>query len=222
MVESDLETRVALLERRVRELESVRSPAPAPRRAPQPAPVPERRAAWRDPEPEAPARVAPRRDAPQLEDLLGGRVLAWVGALAVLVGLVLLLVIAISNGWIGEGARTLMAGAASLGLLAAGVRRHERRGRTEASLAAAAAGIAGLFATCVVAGAVDALVPAPVARAGARAPPPPPPPPAPPPPKSPPPRRSFFVIWAVANRRLGPTSSATISTTLRRLPSRSS
>src|SRR6266540_151226 len=53
-------------------------------------------------------------------------------------------------------------------------------------------------------------------------PPPRPPPESPPPPKSPPPRRSFFVTWAVANRRLGPTSSAMISTTLRRLPSRSS
>ena len=93
--------------------------------------------------------------------------LAWVGALAVLVGLVLLLVIAVSNGWIGETARTLMAGAASLGLLAAGVRLHERRGRTEASLAAAAAGVAGLFATCVVAGAVYELVPAPLALAAA-------------------------------------------------------
>src|SRR5215204_635644 len=51
---------------------------------------------------------------------------------------------------------------------------------------------------------------------------PPPPPLSPPPPKSPPPRRSFLVTWAVANRRLGPTSSAMISTTLRRLPSRSS
>src|SRR5829696_108323 len=37
---------------------------------------------------------------------------------------------------------------------------------------------------------------------------PPPPPVSPPPPKSPPPRRSFLVTWAVAKRRLGPTSSA--------------
>jgi uncharacterized membrane protein len=62
-------------------------------------------------------------------------VLAWVGALAVVVGLFLLLVIAISNGWIGETARTVMAGATSLALLAAGARLHARRGRTEASLA---------------------------------------------------------------------------------------
>jgi uncharacterized membrane protein len=187
MAERDLEIRLALLEWRVRELEATR---PAARRAlpqlrPEPfsplpaepsppacrdvAPAPQRRAAWRDAEPVAAAARAPRREAPQLEDLLGGRVLAWVGALAVLVGLLLLLAIAISNGWIGEGARTLMAGAASLGLLAIGARLHERRGRTEASLAAAAAGIAGLFATCTVAGAVYDLVPAPLALAAALA-----------------------------------------------------
>ena len=183
MVESDLETRVAQLERRVRELEGHRPAPRAPVRRPRPAaptlrteplrmesvpapPVASRKAPAPAPRREAPA-PAPRREAPQLEDLLGGRVLAWVGALAVLVGLFLLLVIAISNGWIGETARTLMAGAASLGLLAAGARLHERRGRTEASLAAAAAGIAGLFATCTVAGAVYELVPAPLALAGA-------------------------------------------------------
>src|SRR5436190_12677739 len=64
----------------------------------------------------------------------------------------------------------------------------------------------------------------PVGAGWGLSPPRPPPRPPPPPlsPKSPPPRRSFFVIWAVAKRRLGPTSSAMISTTLRRLPSRSS
>src|SRR5207237_8617862 len=43
-------------------------------------------------------------------------------------------------------------------------------------------------------------------------------PPPPPPPKSPPPRRSLRLTCAVAQRRLGPTSSATISTTLRFSP----
>ncbi len=36
---------------------------------------------------------------------LGGRVLAWVGGLAVLVGIVFLLAIAVSRGWIGEDER---------------------------------------------------------------------------------------------------------------------
>ena len=95
--------------------------------------------------------------------------LAWAGALAVVTGLVFLLVIAVSRGWIGEAERTLLAGATSLLLLAAGVRLHERRGRTDAALAAAAAGVAGLFGTLTVAGAVYDLVPAPLALAGALA-----------------------------------------------------
>jgi uncharacterized membrane protein len=173
----ELETRLAVLERRIDELEA---PAwqplggyVAPRSARRPAPAPPRPAAARpaqagQPAP-ATARPAPNRDADRLEELLGGRVLAWVGALAVLTGLFFLLVIAVSHGWIGEAQRTVMAGAASLALLILGVRWHEHRGRTEASLAAAATGIAGLFATCSVAGAVYDLVPSPLALAGALA-----------------------------------------------------
>ena len=72
----------------------------------------------------APVRPAPttaRRTVPaaaaqaaRLEDLLGGRVLGWVGGFTVLVGLLFFLVIAASRGWIGEEARVVMAGAPSL------------------------------------------------------------------------------------------------------------
>ena len=86
--------------------------------------------------------------------------LGWVGGLAVLVGLLFFLVIAASRGWIGEEARVLMAAAASLLMLSTGAWMHERHGRTEAALAAASTGIAGLFAVTVVAGPVYALVPA--------------------------------------------------------------
>jgi len=103
----------------------------------------------------------------RLEDLLGGRVLEWVGGFAVLTGLLFFLVIAASRGWIGEEARVLMASGASLALLAAGAWLHERRGRTEAALASAATGIAGLFAATVVAGPVYGLVPALPALVGA-------------------------------------------------------
>ena len=183
-----LEARTARLEARMTRLDARRG-GRRPRRA---APSPRRRRAASRPRGAAPARRgpprrAPRRrrapvaapparppPAPRLEDLLGGRVLGWVGGLAVLVGLLFLLVIAASRGWIGEEARVLMAGAASLALLAAGVRLHERRGRTEAALVAAATGIAGLFASAVVAGPVYGLVPALLAlaaRARRRAPP---------------------------------------------------
>src|SRR6185369_14773368 len=53
---------------------------------------------------------------------------------------------------------------------------------------------------------------------GARPPPPPAPPPPPPPPPPSPPRRSFLLTVAVAHRRLGAISSATISTTERFSP----
>jgi uncharacterized membrane protein len=103
------------------------------------------------------------------EDLVGGRVLGWAGGLAVLAGILFFLVVAASRGWIGEVARVLMAGGASMLLLAAGAWLHERRVRDEAALAAAATGIAGLFATAVVAGPVYDLVPAPAALAPALA-----------------------------------------------------
>jgi uncharacterized membrane protein len=94
-----------------------------------------------------------------LEDLFGGRVLAWVGGAAVFLGLVFLLAIAISNGWLGEGARTLLAALGSGGLLLGGVRLHERSARVDAARAAAAAGLAGLFATVTVATRLYGLVP---------------------------------------------------------------
>src|SRR4051812_18865586 len=76
------------------------------------------------------------------EDLLGGTALAWLGGIAVLVGLAFLLTMAVSRGWLGEEVRTALAGAASLALLALGVRLRERR-RNEAAPAAAAVGVAG-------------------------------------------------------------------------------
>jgi uncharacterized membrane protein len=95
-----------------------------------------------------------------LEQLIGGRVLAWVGAAAVVAGLALLLALGISQGWIGEGMRILIAAAVSLGLLGAGAWLHERRGQVQAARAAAATGICGLFMTATVATAVYHLVPA--------------------------------------------------------------
>lgn len=93
-------------------------------------------------------------------DDLTGRVLAWVGGSAVVLGIVFLLAIGVSNGWIGEGARTLMAGAGSACLLAIGAWLRERKAQTDAAFAASAAGIAGLFVTVTVAARVYELVPA--------------------------------------------------------------
>jgi uncharacterized membrane protein len=103
-----------------------------------------------------------------LEELLGGTGLAWLGGVTVLVGLAFLLTMAVSRGWLGEGARTALAGGVSLALLGLGVRLRERR-RNEAALAAAAVGVAGAFGTLVVAGQVYSLIPDVLSLAGALA-----------------------------------------------------
>jgi len=157
----DLEHTTRSLTARLEALEAhtgvvaVAAPAPAPPVS-WPPPVPAVETATAAPAP--PAR-------PSLEDLLGGRVLAWTGGLAVLVGIALLLAIAVSNGWIGEDARTLLAGTFSLGLIAGGVWIQERRRRCDAALAAVAAGISGLFVTVAVGGPVYGVLPTTAAHA---------------------------------------------------------
>jgi uncharacterized membrane protein len=143
-------------------------PAPSRRQAESTAAAetaaPPRRAGGSSPAP----IVYPERSA-ALEDLIGGRVLAWVGGVATLLGIALFLALAISHGWIGEEARVLLAGAVSLTLLAGGTWLHDRRGRTEAAIAMVGAAVAGLFATLVVASAVYGLTPGLAALAGALA-----------------------------------------------------
>jgi len=104
------------------------------------------------------AADTPTRTA-SLSDLVGGRVLAWLGGVATLLGIVLFLGLAISHGWIGELARVLLAGVASATLLGAGVWLHDRRGRTETAVVMVGAGTAGLFATLIVAGEIYRLSP---------------------------------------------------------------
>jgi uncharacterized membrane protein len=159
-------TRIDTLERatralatRLEALEAVSGSAPpvappSPWSAPPPPPVAE-------PDPDPPPPAAPGAT---LEDLLGGRVLAWAGAVAVLTGIVLLLAIAVSHGWIGEGARTFTAAAISLALMGTGVWLQERRRRSDAALATVAAGIAGLFVTVAVGGPVYGVLPVAVAH----------------------------------------------------------
>src|SRR3954464_12354634 len=85
-----------------------------------------------------PTREEHARVNEDFEQVLGGRVLAWVGAAAVVAGFALLFAMGISRGWIGEGARTLMAGGVALGLLISGVWLHERGGQVQAARAVAA------------------------------------------------------------------------------------
>ena len=112
---------------------------------------------------QAPVATAAPRERLDLEELLGGRVLAWAGGVAVLAGIAFLLAIAVSRGWIGPAARTALAGTFSLGLIGAGTWLYEHRRRSDAALAALSAGIAGLFTTVAVGGPVYDVLPAAVA-----------------------------------------------------------
>jgi uncharacterized membrane protein len=133
-----------------------RVPSPGETRSPAPS-GPAARAA-------RPATPSPARaDGQALSDLIGGRVLAWVGGVATLTGTVLFLALAIARGWIGQEARVVIAALASSLLMGAGIWLHDRRGRTEASVAMVGAAGAGMFATLLVATQVYGLLPAAVA-----------------------------------------------------------
>jgi uncharacterized membrane protein len=165
----ELHVRVRALEARERSV--VRTAAEPPEPASQPAPPASqpRPASGPVASPPVPvwgalslSGVAERLGAPDresMEDVLGGRVLAWVGGLAVLLGVIFLFAMAASRGWIGEGARVAIAAFASTGLIVAGIWLHEHKGRTDAALAALASGVAAMFVTITVAAQVYDLVP---------------------------------------------------------------
>jgi uncharacterized membrane protein len=117
--------------------------------------------------PTAAAKADPWSSQRAFEELLGGRVLAWVGGIAILLGIVFLLGIAIDHGWIDEPMRTLLGFLGSTSLLLTGVWLYERKGRTEAALAAVASALFGLFATLLVGAQVYDLIPVGVGLAGA-------------------------------------------------------
>src|SRR3954463_6330947 len=96
--------RLAQIEARLDRIEAMLEPRPATRveRPAAPAPAPTRTRPTPAPRPE------PRRGR-ALEGLLGGRVLALVGGVTVIVGLVFLIALAVQRGWLGEEARTALA-----------------------------------------------------------------------------------------------------------------
>jgi uncharacterized membrane protein len=131
--------------------------------APEPAPVAATpQTPRRAPEPTAErAPTQPRhvlRPGETFEDLLGGRILAVVGGLAILIGVVFFLVIAVDRGWIGVEARVALAFAGSTLLLAAGVFLYERRGQTDAAVVAVATALASLYASLTYATAAKDVV----------------------------------------------------------------
>src|SRR4029077_14648695 len=94
----------------------------------------------------------------EFERLFGGRVLAWIGGLATLLGIVFLMRSAVDSSWFTEEIRTLMAGVGSLLLLAIGLWLHEKKGQLEVARIAVAVAIPGLYATTVVASQVYELI----------------------------------------------------------------
>lgn len=143
-MESTVEQRLSFLENRVKTLEgmlgvqeiAVPRPAPFPSAPARVVAAPESRPVVPEPKPQF-----------DLEELLGGRVLGWVGGIAVVIAAVFFVVMAVRNGWIGVDARMALAFAASTALVALGGWLYERRGQTQAALATVAAGLAALYAS---------------------------------------------------------------------------
>src|SRR5438093_1062550 len=118
-MQAPVEVRLQYLEERVRTLESLVGAPQAPlQAAPAAPPVPQ-------PEPwPPPSRAAPLpspRVPLDFEELLGGRVLAWLGGIAVFLAVVFFLAMAVHNGWIDEPTRVALAFLGSSALLGAGV-----------------------------------------------------------------------------------------------------
>lgn len=134
-----LEREIAELRARVAQFERAPEARPTPRAQPIRPPV----------EPSPPPE--PPRPSISIEDLLGGRVLGWVGGAAVVLGVVFFLVMAANRGWIDETTRVLLAFFGSTALLGAGLYLHEQQGRTQAALAAVATAIAALYVTLTAA-----------------------------------------------------------------------
>jgi uncharacterized membrane protein len=87
----------------------------------------------------------------EFERVFGGRVLAWIGGLATLLGVIFLMRSAVDSSWFTEEVRVLMAAFGSLLLLGLGVWLHERKGRLEVARIAVAVALPGLYATTVIA-----------------------------------------------------------------------
>src|SRR5438876_1135892 len=151
-MQAPVEVRLQYLEERVRTLESLvgarREPVQAAPAAP-PAAPPE---LW--PPRSRPAPLPSPRVSLDLEELLGGRVLAWLGGIAVFLAVVFFLAMAVHNGWIVEPTRVALAFLGSAALLGAGVWLYEAKGRTQAALAAVGAALAAFYASDTTATAV--------------------------------------------------------------------
>ncbi len=143
-----LTARLALLERRTAdeaasirvELEELRGVQPVIRPMP---PLPQARRMPPLPQ----ARRRPRREPVDLSWLTGPRGLALAGGIVTLLGIGFVFVLAASRGWIDPAVRCSIGGGVSALLVVAAVLLRRRFGHVVSALAAAGAGIGGLYVT---------------------------------------------------------------------------
>jgi uncharacterized membrane protein len=152
-----LENELVDLRRLARAQEAPLAPEPEPEPlwtmiAPEPAPL-------APIAPTLPPRQPVQREPFDYSVLFGPRTLAWTGGVVTLLGVVFLFVLAAERGWIGPEARVGIGAFASALALGAGVWLRRRFGDTYASVSAAGAGIAGLYATLLAAVALYDLLP---------------------------------------------------------------
>ena len=184
---ADLAKRVAFLERRVSELQTIvdglqagRATAPSRAAAPQPpSPHAEPAPPPRPPAPvQVPATAAPPTAPPlQLKvstgfdwgrtmsaaDLMGAKALAYAGGIVTLLGVVFFFVLAVNRGWIGPGMRVAFGGVASGIVFGAGLWLQRRYETTYSALVAVGTGIAGAYITLLAAVSLYDMVSKPVA-----------------------------------------------------------
>jgi uncharacterized membrane protein len=160
-VPNDLEQRLEAVERRVNNIseavEGIEAHLFPFRASPfRRTPPPEVTPSSPPPGPPPPNAVAPSR-APQkpwteqLEEVLGGRLLAWAGGIAVVLGVAFFVAMAIKRGWIDEQTRILLSFLGAFALGCTGVGLYERQGHTQAAMAMVGTSIGALFMTLTAA-----------------------------------------------------------------------
>ncbi|WNV91394.1 DUF2339 domain-containing protein [Umezawaea sp. Da 62-37] len=137
------------------------APVYGPATPPRPMPVPVA-TAWRPPVAPPPQQHWPVQPMPPPvprrtlldrlgEDGAGSRLLAWVGGVVTLLGVVLLLVLAVQRDYLGPLPRVLGGGALALVLIGIGLRLHRSETSRTGAFALAATGVAALYLDVVAA-----------------------------------------------------------------------
>jgi len=134
-------------------VQTPRPPFPAPRTT-----VPEPSAPLQESQPPQLQAAQPSRQV-DLADLLGPRALAIAGGVVTLLGIVFFFVLAVNRGWLGQGGRVGLGGAAATLVFLGGLELRRRYGTTHSALAAVGAGIAGGYMTLLSAVALYNMLP---------------------------------------------------------------